>query len=80
MLIGNDTPLPPPPPSFAAAPTLPPDFEDATWARLAAAVDAVFGERPAAASFEDLYRVRERERGRRGGGGRAYARRVSVGI
>lgn len=44
----------------SAAPTLPDDFEAATWARLLAAVDAVFAKQPAAASFEDLYRVSER--------------------
>ncbi|KAJ3360141.1 Cullin-4 [Allomyces javanicus] len=40
-------------------PTLPPDFEATTWAKLAAAITAIFARQPVADSLEELYKACE---------------------
>ncbi|KAI9216394.1 hypothetical protein BC828DRAFT_393644 [Blastocladiella britannica] len=48
--------------SLKVAPTLPPDFRDATWAKLDAALHAIFERRPlppGSGGLEDLYRASE---------------------
>ncbi len=44
----------------AARPKLPSDFEEATWAKLRNAVQAVHAKRAVSCSLEELYRVRDR--------------------
>jgi hypothetical protein len=41
----------------AVKPQLPDNFEETSWAKLSAAVDAVHNKRPVAVGLEELYRV-----------------------